>query len=217
MRNIWSQETRQLDSAKTITAKFKRLRQGIKIWARNKSQIALYIKNTNDLISLFDMLEEFRELSTWEHNGRQSAKKHMFQLLKNQNAYWKQRATIRWAKFGEVNSKFFHTKATIKYRRNFIASIQDEYGNDQSDHKIKAAILERAFKQRLGNIAPCHDDFQLLSLINPMNNLLDLETPFTKEEIDNVIKELPSDKTPGPDGFNTNFIKACWPIIAKDF
>ena len=32
-----------------------------------------------------------------------------------------------------------------------------------------------------------------------------------------VIKHLPSDKSPGPDGFNTDFIKKCWPIICQDF
>jgi retron-type reverse transcriptase len=36
-------------------------------------------------------------------------------------------------------------------------------------------------------------------------------------EIDSIIKSLPSDKSPGPDGFNTNFIKKCWHIIAQDF
>lgn len=44
-----------------------------------------------------------------------------------------------------------------------------------------------------------------------------LEEPFCKEEIDCVIKELPTDKAPGPDGFNTNFIKHCWDILAPDF
>jgi hypothetical protein len=34
---------------------------------------------------------------------------------------------------------------------------------------------------------------------------------------DSIIKLLPSDKTPGPDGFNTNFIKKCWHVIAPDF
>ena len=44
-----------------------------------------------------------------------------------------------------------------------------------------------------------------------------LEDPFTTEEIDSVISNLPSDKSPGPDGFNTDFIKKCWPILKQDF
>jgi hypothetical protein len=32
-----------------------------------------------------------------------------------------------------------------------------------------------------------------------------------------VIKEMPSDKALGPDGFNETFIKKCWPIIKEDF
>ena len=44
-----------------------------------------------------------------------------------------------------------------------------------------------------------------------------LEIPFSKEEIDEVIKELPTEKARGPDGLNTNFIKTCRDIIASDF
>ena len=28
---------------------------------------------------------------------------------------------------------------------------------------------------------------------------------------------MPTDKSPGPDGFNTDFIKKAWPIIKEDF
>jgi hypothetical protein len=40
---------------------------------------------------------------------------------------------------------------------------------------------------------------------------------FTRQEIDKVVKILPSYKAPGPDGFNTDFLKKCWPIICEDF
>jgi hypothetical protein len=50
-----------------------------------------------------------------------------------------------------------------------------------------------------------------------VDGLHSLSAVFTKEEIDEVIKELPTDKAPGPDGFNGMFIKRCWHIIKQDF
>jgi uncharacterized membrane protein YheB (UPF0754 family) len=43
-----------------------------------------------------------------------------------------------------------------------------------------------------------------------------LECPFTEEEVDEVVKDLPNDKSPGPDGFNNEILKSCWTIIADD-
>ena len=43
-----------------------------------------------------------------------------------------------------------------------------------------------------------------------------LEIPFTEEEINEVVKQLPPDKSPGPDGFNNEFFKSCWDIIKPD-
>jgi hypothetical protein len=44
-----------------------------------------------------------------------------------------------------------------------------------------------------------------------------LEVPLAHEEIDEVVESLATDKTPGPDGFNNDFLKKCWSIIAPDF
>lgn len=44
-----------------------------------------------------------------------------------------------------------------------------------------------------------------------------LVDPFSTDEIDSIVKSLPSDKSPGPDGFNTDFIKKYWPIIKEGF
>lgn len=43
-----------------------------------------------------------------------------------------------------------------------------------------------------------------------------MEKPFTVEEINDVVKNLPIDKSPGPDGFNNEFLKACWDNIGED-
>ena len=47
------------------------------------------------------------------------------------------------------------------------------------------------------------------------HDLSDLELPFT-EEVWRTIKQLPSDKAPGPDGYTGRFYKVCWPIIKED-
>lgn len=49
------------------------------------------------------------------------------------------------------------------------------------------------------------------------DNLYLLEAPFSSNEIDGVIKNLPNNKSPGPDGFNNEFYKKCWPLIKVDF
>jgi hypothetical protein len=46
-----------------------------------------------------------------------------------------------------------------------------------------------------------------------VDNLDELVQPIMKEEIDNIVKNLPSGKSPGPDGFNTNFMKKCWGLL----
>ena len=59
--------------------------------------------------------------------------------------------------------------------------------------------------------------FDLGDLIQPVPGLEDLSGPFTNEEIDRVIKLIPADRAPGPDGFNGQFLKVCWEIIKEDF
>jgi len=50
----------------------------------------------------------------------------------------------------------------------------------------------------------------------PSFELESLEIPFSEEEVWKTIKDLPSDKAPGPDGFTGRFYKSCWPIIKND-
>ena len=59
--------------------------------------------------------------------------------------------------------------------------------------------------------------FDLEELIDKVEGLDDLTHPFTQDEIGTVLKDLPTDRAPGSDGFNGLFVKKCWSIIEKDF
>lgn len=49
-----------------------------------------------------------------------------------------------------------------------------------------------------------------------MHNLSELDLPFSEQETWDTIRNLPSNKAPGPDGFTGRFYKVCWNIIKKD-
>jgi hypothetical protein len=95
------------NSAQDITARFKTLRNGIKKWNKNVSCLSTVISNCSYVLAMFDGLEEQRVLSNAEKNFRKALKLHITNLLEANRVYWRKRASIRWAKLGDENTKFF--------------------------------------------------------------------------------------------------------------
>jgi hypothetical protein len=205
------------DKAKNLTTKFKIARKVLKDWQRSLPKIDKTVSDTKLLIEFIDNIEEHRDLSIEEWNFRDIMQQKVAELLNIQKIYWKQRASIKWITEGDICSRFFHAHAMVKHRRSTIASLIYENVIIHSEHDHKSNLLWDAFKSRLGSSDFLGIDFDLTELLTRNEDLQWLDSPFTKQEIDNIIKSLPSDKSPGPDGFNTNFIKKCWRIIAQDF
>jgi hypothetical protein len=59
--------------------------------------------------------------------------------------------------------------------------------------------------------------FDLTNLIEPCEDLNSLAVPFQEAEIDNIVRKMTPDKSPGPDGFNGHFMKRCWQLIKANF
>lgn len=118
---------------------------------------------------------------------------------------------------GSENSQFFRSMATVQHRNNNIASLVSPDGSVATSHEDKATLLHDAFKDRLGQAEHFEMPPDLLNLLQPHTSLAVLEERFTHEDINDVIENMPSNKSPGPDGFNTDSIKKCWPIIKQDF
>jgi len=163
-----------------------------------------------------DGLVDQRPLSRLEAAFRSLVKSHLASLLESKRAYWKQRNAVRWVTLGDENSNFFHTMGTLSHKRNFIVSIRNSEGNHITDHDQKANLLWAAYKERLGCTEFTSISYELSSILTE-HNLEDLDSEFSQQEIDLVIKSLPNSHAPGPDGFNVTFIKKCWDIIKGDF
>jgi hypothetical protein len=212
----WNKHVYKKNSAATLNAKFKRLRYDLKHWSKSISKLPICIENCNQAIAEIDKMEENRTLSIPEVNFRKVLKVHLARLLSYQHDYWKKRCTIRWTKFGDENSKTFQEIATERHRRNYVASLLLSDGNIVTEHKDKEEIIFQTYKDRLGSCSTPQMEFDLPPLITPIPGLEELSIPFTKQEIDDVIKYMPMDKAPGPDGFNGLFLKSCWSTIKVD-
>ena len=93
---------------------------------KSLSNLKTSIAQINEIIDLLEMQEEFGDLSVHESNLRDLSREHMLDLLESQNVYWRQRGKINWVKLGDVNTKFFHAKAAVRHRHNFIASLMND-------------------------------------------------------------------------------------------
>lgn len=171
------------------------------------------------MISFLDVIEEWRDLSVQEWNFREILNSKLSNLLHQQQIYWRQRGAIKWVKLGDENSKLFHANATIKHRKNKITCLTDPAGLLVYDHNSKASLIWNDFKERLGSICFQEMSFDLETLFSGSHEVdfSSLELPFSHSEIDCVIKQLPCDKSPGPDGFSNEFLKKCWSVIKNDF
>ena len=216
VQNIWAIHCHG-DTAKCISSKLKLLRKGLKNWSTSISVVNKLVENCNATILKLDEIEEDRVLHITEWNFRNIVKSKLCSLLSIKHEFWKKRCTARWAKLNSENTSYFHTMATIRYRQNSIASLTRNDGSVTFDHHEKAGLLRQAFKSTLGTSVPIDPTFDFYAHTSVVSDLEELSIPFSVEEIDAAVADLPTDKAPGPDGFNGLFLKVCWPIIKYDF
>jgi hypothetical protein len=134
------------DAAKSLSANFKRLRKGLKQWSTSFSVLSTLISNCNKIILMLDSYEDLRVLHITEWNFQNIVKQRLQHLLLCKQDYWKKRCTARWVNLGDENTAFFHSMATIRYRKNTISSLSRDDGSIALDHNEKAGILRDSFK-----------------------------------------------------------------------
>jgi hypothetical protein len=125
------------------------------------------------------------------------------------------RSRIGWLKEGDANTRLFHRHARYRKKKNFIAKLK-EGDNILTNHEEKAAAIFDFYSNLIGEDSDRSRTINLDNLDIPRYDLEALDIPFSEEEVWNIIKNLPSDKAPGPDGFTGKFYKSCWAVIKGD-
>jgi hypothetical protein len=116
----------------------------------------------------------------------------------------RQRSRITYLREGDANTCFFHLH------------VLEAGGARTTDHEGMAAMLKNYYDMLLGQDLERETTINFVALDIVQQDLASLKLPFTKEEVWQIIKEPPSDKSPGPDDMTGAFYKTAWPVV-KDF
>ncbi|KAK1601250.1 hypothetical protein QYE76_017578 [Lolium multiflorum] len=80
----------------------------------------------------------------------------------------------------------------------------------------KNEVFTEEYERLIGSIQNREHTINLEALNIPVADLGELEVMFTEEEVWNTIREMPSDRAPGLDGFTGAFFQRAWPTIKHD-
>ena len=156
-------------------------------------------------------------LSEQKHIQLLSLLRQYHKNLHAQEIFWRQKSRITWLKDGDANTKFFHRSSILRRRQNRIHHITDHAGNDVCEIDEIRQILFNHFQQRWQS-----QEVEEINLLpTPMsmvseaknNNLI---RPVTEEEVTAIVRQMSSDKAPGPNGFQALFFQNFWYIVHKE-
>lgn len=130
---------------------------------------------------------------------------------------WLQKSRSTWIKDGDRNTKFYHTQALIRRRRNRILMLQDESGNWESDPAKLLTMVESFFQNLYSHesppppLSPLPSRFPKL----PASSIALLSTPVTRAEVHSALFDMSPLKSPGVDGLHAMFFQQQWLIVGE--
>ncbi|KAM6553480.1 hypothetical protein CsatB_014242 [Cannabis sativa] len=140
-----------------------------------------------------------------------------FEILAQQELYWKQRSKQFWLNGGDKNSKYFHATASSRKRNNQIVQLQDSHGVWKGwDSGLDQVIIDYFSVLYSTDHAICG------SVVNGIQRTVTVEQndallcPITPEEVKQALFQMHPDKAPGPDGMSPGFYQKHWDIVGAD-
>ena len=122
---------------------------------------------------------------------------------------WHQRSKIHWYREGDRNTKFFHSRASDRRRKNSILGLwnDDDCWCDDRDRIAHTAV--DYFTKIYTSCSPNRIEEVIntipIRVTDDMN--VELTKAFTNEEVQRALHQIHPTKSPGPDGIQPYFFK----------
>nr|CAD1829772.1 unnamed protein product [Ananas comosus var. bracteatus] len=215
--NFWNLTVSGLETRTGFYSKIKKVTEAIKSWSAGLSSSVK--KQANVCLAWIEWLDkaaECRSLTDLELAIRPKLKEIYDELCLQEELEWRQRSRVQWLKKGDANTKFVHANATYHNSLNRISRLSDGTPIFSSPESIDSHLYN-FFRNQLGVEQACRHIISLPLIYDSANSVqLNLESPFSEEEVKRAVFASAPDKAPGPDGFPTMFFQRYWSLIKAD-
>ncbi|CAL1381633.1 unnamed protein product [Linum trigynum] len=145
------------------------------------------------------------------------AREELEQTLWQEELLWLQKARNNHILNGDRNTRYFHTAALTRRRKNRITKLQTADGIWVDDPDELRSMARDFYVELFTD--DCGGQQQIPACFNALTETMTAHMADipTLEETHKVIKEMGGLKAPGKDGFHAAFYQKCWNNIGADF
>jgi hypothetical protein len=202
-----------------LCKKLKMLKDRLKIWNKDVfGNVHDQLKKSEDKVN---SIQEKINVNGYSDDLMAQDKQAQIDLdlaLQIENAFWQEKAKVKWSFERDRNTSYFHRISKIKSTTKMITSLK--IGNELiSNPDDLANHVVHHFSKLFGSNHVLQDNNLIEEVIpnllnDDLNRLLTL-TP-SHAEIKNVVFALNRNSAPGPDDFGAIFFQTFWDIIHTD-
>ena len=166
-----------------------------------------------------DLAREERAAMVSGNNLKMRHIKKEIEVLQDREAMmWAQRSRILWANKGDKNTKYFHSCASKRYRKNSLEGIRDEgdvWRTRQEDiGEMMVNYFKSLFTSTEGRVSTSILDCVPTVIDEEMNESLCRE--FEASEVATALQEMAALKALGPNGMPPLFYQHFWSTVNHD-
>lgn len=210
----WQKEGILEDPWENVLTRSKNCKQSLLAWQRQT-----FCKADDEIHKLKLQLQAVLNQpgqDNWEEAKR--IQKKIDVMWMQEEAFWGQRARLKWLNDGDKNTKFFHATTIQRRARNRIQRIKDNNGAwVEGKEEIFAEVIHHFQKVYQSDVQLNDDDyFQNIPVLVSESMNAQLRAPVTEAEIKSAVFSLGALKAPGPDGLNGLFYQHNWASVERD-
>ncbi|XP_074318065.1 uncharacterized protein LOC141654850 [Silene latifolia] len=173
-----------------------------------------------------DLERKRKQLANLNEGERSESRVHQRRVLvakiatlqKQEEQYWRQRSRALWLKDGDRNTKFFHTRAGERKRKNFIAKLIDDNGVERIGDDAVSSVANEYFHQLFTTSNPSDFEGVLQGIggrVSTQMNVV-LRADYNEAEVIDALNQMHPLKAPGPDGMNGLFYQTYWSLVGPE-